>query len=325
MNCGINVEKLRREIMNKKFLIIAALLLFSNAMAFSDTKAKAEIDTNRVLIGEHISVKLTVKLDKILPVIWPELKDSTGKLELMSESKLDTAEIDGGFELSKIMKITSFDEGEYDLSPLTFLIQKENIDEVYPINANIPVLEFKTVVLDSTATLKDIKAPIEEPLTFSDFLPWILIVLGVGVLIIVGLYFYKRYKNKQVDKPILKFDPKIPPHILAQQQLKILEEKKLWQNSQFKLYFVEMTQIIRLYIERQFDVMALEMTSGELKKALEILPISQDTRDEFAVMLDNADLVKFAKFNPIPDICLSAIQVCYKMIEETKPSSNSEE
>jgi hypothetical protein len=319
------VEKLKMKNVSKIFLIITALFLFSNGIAYSDIKAKAVIDTNRVLIGEHISITLSVKSDEFKPVVWPQLKDSAGRLEIISESLLDTIKTKESIELKKTVKITSFDEGEYDLSPITFLIQKEGVDEVAPIVADIPVLEFLTVILDSTSTLKDIKAPIEEPLTFKDFLPWILVILGILVAIFTGLYLYRRYKKNQAEKPVLKFDPKIPPHILALQQLKALEEKKLWQNSKFKEYFVDLTQIIRLYIERQFDVMALEMTSGELKKALEILPVSQTTKDNFAEMLENADLVKFAKFNPIPDVCLSAIKVCYKMIEETKPTSTAEE
>lgn len=309
--------------LKRSSLLFGLLFIISNLSLFANIKANVEIDTNNVLIGERITVTMSVQADKIYPLVWPQIKDSNEYIEVLEESLIDTTKAEKGIKLSKKLIITSFESGEYDLSPLTFLFEKEGTDDVYPILADLPVLKFTTVTLDSNATLKDIKAPLEEPITFRELLPWIALGLGIIGLIIFAIFLYKKYKaKKSEEQPILKYDPTIPPHILAYQQLKRLEDKKLWQGARFKDYYVELTQIIRLYIERRYSIMALEMTASELKDVSDRFAVNLDLKDRFNSMIEEADLVKFAKSTPNPNVCQLSIKTCFDFVETTKVNSD---
>ena len=79
----------------------------------------------------------------------------------------------------------------------------------------------------------------------------------------------------------------------------------LWQNNKVKQYYSELTEIIRVYIERELKIPALEITSDELlayihdAKNAETILFSKETFDKLKALLQEADLVKFAKSKPL--------------------------
>ena len=84
-----------------------------------------------------------------------------------------------------------------------------------------------------------------------------------------------------------------------------LDSKLLWQNNQVKEYYSELTEIVRNYIERELQVPALEKTTDEIIGMLRdfqnanTIQTSKETILKLKELLQEADLVKFAKSKPI--------------------------
>ena len=84
-----------------------------------------------------------------------------------------------------------------------------------------------------------------------------------------------------------------------------LDEKLLWQNNKVKEYYSELTEIVRGYIERELKVPALEKTTDEILETLkdfndvETIKTSKETINKLKELLQEADLVKFAKSKPL--------------------------
>jgi hypothetical protein len=74
--------------------------------------------------------------------------------------------------------------------------------------------------------------------------------------------------------------------------------KKLWQADRVKDYYSELTDIVREYIEAQFGVQAVEMTTDEILYGLRGISINAQAMGKLSNTLQTADLVKFAKANP---------------------------
>ena len=85
-----------------------------------------------------------------------------------------------------------------------------------------------------------------------------------------------------------------------------------------------MTEIVKNYFEEDVSLDALESTSQELINKLELLKnsgrlsLKPKTIDEFRSVLETADLVKFAKTNPGPDIAFADKNVLEKILIDTK-------
>ena len=87
--------------------------------------------------------------------------------------------------------------------------------------------------------------------------------------------------------------------------MKELDEKQLLQQNKIKIYYSELTDIVRTYIEKDIHIPALESTTNELIETINDfnesskLGISKETIQQLKQVLQSADLVKFAKSKPI--------------------------
>jgi hypothetical protein len=94
----------------------------------------------------------------------------------------------------------------------------------------------------------------------------------------------------------------LPPHEVALEALKVLEEKQLWQDGHFKRYYTELTDILRTYMDGRFKVSTLEKTSDEILRTMRLTDgITNSSLQNLRQVLELADLVKFARFKPLPD------------------------
>ena len=115
----------------------------------------------------------------------------------------------------------------------------------------------------------------------------------------------------------MKVEPKLPPHILAMKHIEKVKEEKSWQKNQPKEYYTELTDIIRIYIKDRFGFNALEMTSSEIIDEL-MERKGKDNLNELKSLFQTADLVKFAKHNPLINENDANLIHAIEFINETK-------
>ncbi|MDP4268197.1 MAG: hypothetical protein Q8880_12280 [Bacteroidota bacterium] len=290
-------------------LLIFACLFFYTTAYSQEVSVKSTIDANKILIGDQIKLHLTFNGPAKTKVKFPLIPDSIKKIEVINRSKIDTvfSQDKKNITLKQTLTITSFDSGSVYVPAFEFNYKTDNDTATNKLYTDSIMLTVQTMKVDTTLNFKDIKPPLDVPLTFKEILPYILGVVGVAVLVFLGIYFYRRYKNK---KPLFKFveKPKLPADILALQQLEELRKKKLWQDNRVKEYYSELTEILRIYLDSRYEIMAMESTSDEIIQMLKDKDIPEGTKQKLNSILSIADLVKFAKMQPIPtenDMCFS--------------------
>lgn len=270
-------------------LIIPLFLM--GFLGFSQVTTK--VDTSKIRIGEQIEYQIIV--NEINDVQFSKLHlDSLKRIEVVKSFKIDSFKN----QLIKKYALTSFDSGRYVLPPQTVFIKDKMFftDSVF--------IDVATVVVDTIKqpmyTIKDIKS---EPYTFSDFKSYILWLILAIIIIAVILYFVLRDKVKHYEQK-----NRIPPFDLAKQRLKELDGKHLIEENKIKPYYVELTDIIRSFIEREMNIPALESTTDELLETImdfnssSKLNIPKETIQKLKLLLEEADLVKFAKSRPLSNV-----------------------
>jgi hypothetical protein len=299
--------------------VIFNLLIFGSDLLSQNVTTKILTDTNNILIGDQATIKLSVHSDAPVNIILPAFPDTLGKLEVISRSSIDTVKSGYGLTLNQKYVVTSFDSGLHVFPSLTIMYEKKEQTTLYPVLTDSLFIKFNAVNADTSKAIKDIKPPLEEPYTLADFIDYILIGLGIIILAAAIIYYFKKRKPKDKSQPV--YDPKIPPYILALEALKNLENEKLWQKGQVKKYHIKLTEIIRTYIEREFKIPALEMTTDEIVSSLG----NNGFNDELIIHLRKAheisDLVKFAKYQPIPDENSLCMKDAIEFVNRTKPGN----
>ena len=176
-----------------------------------------------------------------------------------------------------------------------------------------------TVAVDTTAAIRDIKGIAKVPLTFKEILPYLLITMAAAAVIALLVWFILKHerKNKPQKKVVKKAKPKEKPDITALKELEKLKLKKLWQSGQVKQYYSELTDIIRTYIDGRYDINAMEMITADILKELDDAGLPHKLHQELEQTLTTADLVKFAKMEPLPDDHDRCFKQAVNFVEET--------
>lgn len=114
--------------------------------------------------------------------------------------------------------------------------------------------------------------------------------------------------------------PKEPAHIIALRELDRIKAEKLWQKDKVKQYYSEVTETIRVYIENRFDIPAMEHTSDETISAFRYRRdlLNDKNFTNLSRMLMLADMVKFAKYSPLPDDNSGTLLDAYFFVNDTK-------
>lgn len=268
-------------------LLFIAFALFS-FMSFS--QVKTEIDTTTIRIGEQIQYQIIV--NETDNVKFPKFQlDSSRKVEIVKSFKIDSLKN----QLIKKYALTSFDSGRWVLPPQKVFIK----NKVFLTDSVI--IDVATVAVDTIKQpMFNIKTIQNEPYVFSDYLNYFWGILAFLIVIATILYFI--FRKKPTQEEILA---KIPPFDRAKQRLVELDGKKLIKQNRIKPYYVELTDIVRTFIEREMHIPALESTTDELMETItdfndsSHLNIPKETLNKLKKLLQEADLVKFAKSKPL--------------------------
>ncbi len=309
-------------------LFILLLILISGVTNAQRIKATARLDSTNILLGDQIKLFLEIDHPKNVEVEFPQIPDSLnlGLIEVLGRSGIDTFELDNE-ELQKQIQsytITCFDSGSYRITPKWFKI---NIDgQIDSVPTNGVTLNVFTMQVDTTKGPTDIKMPYGAPLTLKEVTPYILGVILIGAIIFLILYSIKRRKN---NKPIFARPkkPKEPAHIIAIRELDRIKTEKIWQKGKAKQYHSEVSEALRIYIEDRFEIPAMEQTSDE---TIEDFRVSKNlVPDKLFLKLSQtlqlADLVKFAKYKPLPDDDSLSLTNAYTFVNETKKVEKNKE
>jgi hypothetical protein len=311
-------------ISRNKILILTFLFILNNLLFSNEPTLKTRIDTNNVLIGDQINLYFEFQSPKKINVVFPAFPDSIGKLEVIAKSKIDTLINNESFKLTQKFTLTSFDSGSFVIDPFTLMYEREGFKELYPLESERFVLNFATVPVDTAQGYKDIKPVMEISIDWKEYLIYIIIGIVLIIITILIIYLLRRRKRKPKTED-LGYDPTIPPYVLAYESLKQLDAEKLWQKGYVKEYYIRLTDILRLYIERQLKIDALEMISEEIIISLKKLNLKNDLVDKMKVLFDNADLAKFAKTEPLPDINTLNLNTAFEFLNATNIEKNNSE
>lgn len=300
--------------------LLLAVFLFAGNIYSQSIEVYASTDTTQYMVGDYITYQVELEYDNSITVFMPTVQDTIKVLDFIKANK-PVRQVSE----SKTQEIYTYVFSKYDSTnviipsiPIGFIVGDETEKSI--INTNEVDILVRTMEVDPSADIFDVKAPLWIGLNW-----WMIIIVILLVILLTGggYYVYKKYFKKE-DLIPKKVIIKIPPYRVALKALTDLEDKKLWQAGEIKEYHSEITGIIRRYFEDRFFVQALEMPSSELldemKNVNEMQPVFDTTKN----FLENADMVKFAKFQPMASVNEEMMKQAYNIVRDTKQDESVE-
>lgn len=303
-------------------LLVTSILFFSFISLSYSQSLLVSTDTNNVMIGDLVELNIQYLSPKKTDISLPLFDISEIKgLEILNESKLDSIKNGNAFGLSKRYTVSAYDSGSFVIPRISLLVDNNGVIDT--LFSDSVILRFNSPAIDTAQAIKDIKGIYN--VDYSDY-SWLYLILIVIAIILISYFAYRYYKKRKDRNPQeeIDYDPNIPPYVLALESLRRVEQERLWQNGNFKKYYSEITDILRVYYHRIYDIKTKELTSHELSEAL----IGQklfdtESKQKLDYISQYSDLSKFAKANPLSENNTQSLNYAFDLVEAGKPLSDN--
>ncbi len=322
--------------MKKNIVLLLALLTWvcmipSKLMA---DVATAALDTPWVVVGMPRVLHLEVTVPDGADVQWPKEIQKNGflakdfddqTLKYMLEFgpdvnfKVDTVRQAGTMTLQQDLQFFAFDSAAMVIDPFKFVVNGKDTlaTPMLALKCDHPFEE----VPNDPQVMQDLKPVMSPDFVIWDYIWWMVWVLLAVAVLVVGYFGYQYYLHHRKNAPVISApkEKPLPPYVVALKALQDLDDRKLWQDGQFKVFYTELSDILRKYIEGRYKVSAMESTTDEIMSELVELTVTQrSSYNNLREVLQLADFVKFAKYQPLPDENKMAYMNSRLFVEQTK-------
>ena len=290
--------------MRRLFLMIGLFLGLFGVTVAQEVEVSAKVQDDHVAVGKPFSLDLTMKVPYGYYVEWNEFATDTlsAQIDILKRGDMQrTADADSNIIVQQQLTLMTFDTGYVQIPPVGLIYAQSVEDQLRMKAFTDPVqLYVTTMAVDTTQAFRPLVEPIEHPVSMKEVFPWILGVL-LAALVGIAVWFFVKRRKPRVDEngePVK--GPVTPPYDKAIGDLENLKQQKLWQAGKVKEYYSNLTDIAREYIEGQFNVNAVEMTTDDILREVQELNFDSKLYGKLKDTMELSDLVKFAKYTTSP-------------------------
>ena len=298
---------------------MAALLLAAGTLAAQEeVRIETAIDTTLITVGDRVTMSVTVEHPAGWVVEWPDSLDAP-TVELLAVEVGGTIGLgeEGRERSAASFAFTSFGLGEAEVPSFEIaVVAPDGTTEAVATDAY--GIAVQSVGVDESGAIRDIRGPLSVPGSPWRFLPWI--ALAALLAVVVALYIRRRRRPRPGEASAIPRAPPRPAHLVALEALAELERSQLLERGRVMEYHVRVSEVVRAYLEGQFEVPALELATGEVVDAMRAAALGATIVGGFQRFLESCDLVKFAKARPGIEESRALLPRARELVAATSPA-----
>ena len=265
----------------KKILFLIFSLL--NIFAFSQTLG-SRLEKKTLALGEVVTFRVSISdlggkdvvsspKNELLPFHFEEIKDSISKRPDYYE---------------RVIEFAIFEEGKYTIPALDFNIGGQLFHTI-PYEVEVINTAQKGDEINDIMKNKEVKLDVKD---YWELYKWYILGLLILLTLIFIIYYLVRYAKRRKNSPA----------VMTNQTLKDLEnlkKKKFIENGDYRSFYVELIDISRNFITKQYKIPADVLLTDDL---IDVMKLNNTISPENEKIVENiflrGDLVKFAKTFP---------------------------
>lgn len=266
--------------MKKIYFIIFTLL---SILAFSQTLG-SRLEKKTLALGEVVVFRVNISdlqgkdvvsapKNELLPFHFEEIKDSISKRPDFYE---------------RVIEFAIFEEGKYTIPALDFQIGGQLFHTI-PYEVEVVNTAQKGDEINDIMKNKEVKLDVKD---YWELYKWYILGLLILLALIFIIYYLVRYAKRRKNSPV----------VMTNQTLKDLEnlkKKKFIENGDYRSFYVELIDISRNFITKQYRIPADVLLTDDL---IDVMKHNNTISPENEKIVENiflrGDLVKFAKTFP---------------------------
>jgi hypothetical protein len=218
--------------------------------------------------------------------------DNHKTYEIISEGTLEKSRIGGQFVVKKKITIAFYKTGDFEIGPVFVKILK-NGDIQEELETNSIPIKVNSTLTDDDKDIKDLKNLIQLDGDPFYILKYIFIILAVIGLVIFGILWLKKRKNRAAIQPEVLLSP------LGEFEKNIdeLRKKNYFHQGKKKFFAEQLTVVVKQFLHRNYKFNAEDLTTYEVMQYLKGRESENLILNHMHSVQNVADLVKFAKYD----------------------------
>ena len=306
-------------------LAVLALVSAAGASALERRSARGPVEVivrlmpEAPLIGDLLELEIEARAEEGVELLMPEFGEALDRFPILDFSSLEDVDPEGRTRAIQRYLLEPPASGELSIPPLLVeFVDRRPGAEAAPEGADAYELlteriEFEVAsVLPSGAT-RELRPPLAPLATLGPPLLPLWGWLGAAVLLgatALALWVWLRASARRVQRSAYE---------IARAELDSLLSGPRPGPAELDAFYVELSGIVRRYLEGSFDLRSPELTTEEfIVVASESPDLSQELRSLLHELLSRADLVKFAGHRPGSAEVEDSLAAAGRVLEETR-------
>lgn len=256
------------------------------------------VNRDTIAIGDPFVLRMRISRDADDKAEIAFGEDFPGPFEIRHRGEPETVNLDNGrVRETHDLVLVIYKVGTFQIPPVFVNFVTADGDSGKIESQQIDVL-VQSVKPEGETDIRDVKPPV---VVVTQIPMWFWVVLGVCVLVLAGVIWYliRRRRRPQEDLP--------PPPVNWMDELQSVGSLGLLEQENYRQYYSLLSDVLRRCLEAKTSVKAVEETSFEITRDLRAQAFDDQFVADLERFLNEADLVKFAKFAPQPSAAAEAM------------------
>jgi hypothetical protein len=286
--------------------------------------ARIHLEPAEPTIGDTLTVVLEVTAEKDVELLMPEFGQALERFPIVDFLPTERVDEQGRTVSSQRYTLELTTSGSTSIPPLIVEFVDHRADskpapegeDAYELLTERIPFDVKSVVPKAAAgSLKPPLAelePLRSPRTYA-----VIAIFGILAVLAAGLVAYRVMRGWSAGVR------RQSAYEVAAQRLAALVDRPLPGPDAVGAFFVELSDLIRRYLEDRFELRAPELTTEEfLGVAADSPDLSDEHKGFLRDFLQSADMVKFARFVPGEVEINEALDLARRFLEQTRDGAD---
>ncbi len=284
-------------------------------------------EADALTVGDQFTLRLKATYPAEGEIVLPALPREWGPFEVLDQRALPTVENqDGTRTAAREATVTLWTPGAHPTPDLD--VRYRTADDKQTIAVPPLTVTVASVLTEDDVEKRDLKPQATLPRPF----PWPWVLGGLSLIGLVGVWgwlWYTRWRRSP-DAPAAPVIVDLrPPEEIAYHELDRIAAIDLPSQGDMKGHYTLIADCLRQYVQGRYHLPALDRTTWELMTMMRRASANRDLIDRghtglLRELLEEADLVKFAKVRPPVAQARDAVERARHFVTITTPAPPAE-